>query len=47
MTEEEFRAEIGRRLEESENGELIPAEKVFASLESRFSKSAGIPRHAY
>lgn len=47
MTEEEFRASIEADLKEVENGELIPAEKVFANLERKYSKDAGIQNRAY
>ena len=47
MTEEEFRASIEAGLKEVESGELVPAEKVFANLERKYSKDAGIQNRAY
>ena len=32
---------------EVESGELVPAEKVFANLERKYSKDAGIQNRAY
>ncbi len=47
MTEEEFHTSIEADLKEVESGELIPAEKVFANLERKYSKDAGIQNRAY
>ncbi|MBQ8992314.1 hypothetical protein IJ103_00870 [Candidatus Saccharibacteria bacterium] len=48
MSEEEFHASIESGIEEAENGELIPAKRVFAELERRYSRNnAGVYRRAY